>query len=61
MSLSIILLVVAGAVLVLAVAGGFLILRDPEATRRRVEGIFRRAPKPAKAPDRDHYYRPYWS
>ena len=38
-----------------------LALRNPEASKRRVEGIFRRAPKPPKPPSQDHYYRPYWS
>ena len=46
--------------LVLAV-GAAVALRNPEASKRRVEGLFRRAPKPPKPPDRNHYYRPYWS
>ena len=60
MSLSI-LLTVAGAILVLVVAAGALILRDPEASKRRVEALFRRAPKPARPPKASHYYRAYWS
>ncbi|HXK11586.1 MAG TPA: hypothetical protein VMT70_18220 [Vicinamibacteria bacterium] len=55
------LLVVSGALLALVVVAAALVLRDPEASRRRVEGLFRRTPKPAKAPGSDHYYRPYWS
>jgi hypothetical protein len=61
MSLSILLLIVGGAILLLVVAVAVLVLRDPEALKRRVEALFRRAPKPPKAPDRHHYYRPYWS
>jgi len=61
MTLSITLLVVAGAILLLLVAAGALVWRDPEASRRRVEALFRRAPKPPRAPDANHYYRPYWS
>jgi len=61
MSLSITLLIVAGAILLLVVAAGALVLRHPDAAKRRVEAVFRRAPKPPKPPGRDHYYRPYWS
>jgi hypothetical protein len=61
MSLStLILLIVAGLVLALAVVV-FLVLRAPEASKKRVEALFRRPPRPPKAPGRDHYYRPYWS
>jgi hypothetical protein len=62
MDLSIVIpLVVAGALLALLVVVAALVLRDPEASKRRVEALFRRAPKPPKAPGQDHYYRPYWS
>ena len=51
MDLSIVVpLVVAGALLALLVVVAALVLRDPEAARRRVEALFRRAPKPPKAP-----------
>ena len=61
MSLStLILLAVAGLVLALA-AVVFLVLRAPEASKKRVEALFRRPPRPPKAPGKDHYYRPYWS
>jgi flagellar basal body-associated protein FliL len=62
MSLSILLLlIVAGVLLALVVALAVFVLRDPEASKRRVEGIFRRPPRPPKAPGTGHYYRPYWS
>jgi hypothetical protein len=54
-------LLVVGALLALAVVVAVLALRSPEASKRRVEGLFRRAPNPPKAPGPDHYYRPYWS
>jgi hypothetical protein len=62
MSLSIAVpLVVVGALLALLVVVAMLARRDPEASKRRIEALFRRAPKPPKAPGPDHYYRPYWS
>jgi hypothetical protein len=54
-------LAVVGALLALLVVVAVLALRAPEASKRRVEALFRRAPKPPKAPGQDHYYRPYWS
>jgi hypothetical protein len=59
MSLSILVPLVALGFLVVVVA--FLALRDPEASKRRVEALFRKPPKPPKPPGQDHYYRPYWS
>jgi hypothetical protein len=53
-------LVVVGALLGLLLLV-VLALRTPEASKRRVEALFRRAPKPPKAPGQGHYYRPYWS
>jgi hypothetical protein len=61
MSLSITLVVVAGAILALVAGFGVLLLRNPGASKGRVEALFRRAPKPPKPPARNHYYRPYWS
>ena len=62
MSLSIAVpLIVALALVALLSVGAVLVLRDSEASKRRVEGLFRRAPKPPKPPGQDHYYRPYWS
>jgi hypothetical protein len=55
-------LIVAGVLGALAaVAVAFLAWRDPEASKRRVEALFRRPPRPPKTPGQDHYYRPYWS
>jgi len=62
MSLSIAIpLIVAGALLALLIVVAVLVLRDPDASKRGVEGLFRQAPKPPKAPGQGHYYRPYWS
>ncbi len=54
-------LAVVGALLALLLVVAVVALRTPEASKRRVEALFRRAPKPPKAPGQDHYYRPYWS
>jgi hypothetical protein len=54
-------LVVVGALVALLVVAAVLALRDPAASRRRVEGLFRKPRKPARPPGQDHYYRPYWS
>ena len=62
MSLSIAIpLIVVGTLLALLVVVAVLALRDPLTSKRRVEGLFRQAPKPPKAPGQGHYYRPYWS
>ena len=61
MSLSIAVLLIAGTLLALLTVVTVLALRDPAASKRRVEGVFRRAPKPPRLPGEDHYYRPYWS
>ena len=50
MSLSIAVpLIVALALVALLIVGAVLVLRDSEASKRRVEGLFRRAPKPPEA------------
>jgi hypothetical protein len=52
---------VAGGLVTFFALGALLdALDDPEELKRRIEGAFRRPPRPAKAPDADHYYRPYW-
>jgi hypothetical protein len=56
------LLIVVGAVFTLTVLGlAVLTLRDADRTRRRIEQMFRRPPRPPRSPGDDHYYRPYWS
>jgi hypothetical protein len=54
-------LIVAGVLGALAAAAAFLAWRDPAASKRRFEALFRRPRRPPKTPGRDHYYRPYWS
>ena len=55
-------LVVAGAVLALLVlAVVALVVRDPRAAIRRVEGLFRRPLREARKPGPGHYYKTYWS
>lgn len=55
-------LVVVGGALVSLFAVGALFdaLENPGELRGRIEGAFRRPPKPPKTPGSDHYYRPYW-
>ncbi len=60
MSLRIVITLVAVGALALLAAVAALLLRDPGPSRR-IEALFRRPPKPPKAPGPDHYYRPYWS
>jgi hypothetical protein len=54
-------LAVLGVLLALLVVVAVLALRDPAASRHRVEALFRKPRKPPKPPGQDHYYRPYWS
>jgi hypothetical protein len=62
MSLPIVVTLVAvGALLALVVLVAAIARRDPAASKRRVEALFRRPTKPPKPPGQDHYYRPYWS
>lgn len=61
MSLSTLLATLAVLLLLALVAVAVLVLRDPDAARRRVLGLFRRPPAPPKPPGPEHYYRPYWS
>ena len=61
MSLSIAVPLIVGALLALLTVDAVIARRNPEASKRRVEGFFRLAPKPPKPPGQDHYYRPYWS
>lgn len=54
-------------VIVAATLGGlfalgalFDLLENPGDARGRIEGLFRRPPAPARPPDKDHFYQPYW-
>jgi hypothetical protein len=38
-----------------------LVFRDPAATQRRIESVFRRPERPARTAGDEQYYRPYWS
>ncbi len=60
MSLSTIITLVAVGALALVAALAALLLRGP-GPKRRIEALFRKPPRPPKAPGPDHYYRPYWS
>jgi len=56
------LLVVAGGLVSLFAVGAlFDALENPGDLRGRIEGAFRRPPKPPKPPGSDHYYTPYWA
>lgn len=56
------LVVVAGALVSLFAIGAlFDALEHPDALQARVEGVFRRPPRPPRTPGPDHYYRPYWN
>jgi hypothetical protein len=55
------LLVVAAALLAFGIVVlAWRLLRDPAATRRRIEAAFRRPAPPPGTPGHEHYYRPYW-
>ena len=56
------LVLVAGAVVSLFAVGAlFDALDHPGQIRSRIDGVFRRPPRPPKAPGEDHYYKPYWA
>jgi hypothetical protein len=56
-------LVIVGATVagLFAVGALFNALEHPEELKTRVEGLFRRPPKPARPTAPDHYYKPYWN
>ena len=56
-------LVVIGGALVSLFAVGALFdaLDHPQEVRGRIDGAFRRPPRPARRTRPDHYYQPYWS
>ena len=54
-------------VIVAATLGGlfalgalFDLLENPGDARGRIEGLFNRPPAAPRAPDKDHFYQPYW-
>jgi hypothetical protein len=59
--LTLIALAGAGLVAVAVLAVVVMAVANPEAARRRVLSVFRRPPRPPRAPGQDHYYKPYWS
>jgi hypothetical protein len=55
------LVVVGGALATLFGLGAlFNALEHPDELRQRIEGAFRRPPRPPREPAPDHYYRPHW-
>ena len=56
------LVIVAGALVSLFAVGAlFDALENPGDLRGRIEGAFRRPPKPPRPPGSDHYYKAYWA
>jgi hypothetical protein len=56
------LVLVAGALVSLFAVGAlFDALDHPDSIRARIEGAFRRPPRPPRTPGEDHYYKPYWA
>ena len=50
-----------GLVTLFAVGALFDALDHPHEVRGRIDGAFRRPPRPARMTKPDHYYQPYWS
>jgi hypothetical protein len=56
------LVVVGGAIVSLFAVGAlFDALENPGELQSRVEGLFRRPPRPPRTPGPDHYYAPHWN
>jgi hypothetical protein len=53
--------VAGGLVTLFAVGALFDALEHPGELQSRVDGLFRRPPRPPKTPGPDHYYQPHWS
>lgn len=49
-----------GLVAFFAVGAFFEATEEPSELKRRIEGAFRRPPKPAQPIGPDHYYHQYW-
>jgi hypothetical protein len=54
-------LVAGGLVSLFAVGALFDALDNPQDLRGRIEGAFRRPPRPPRQTRPDHYYRPFWA
>jgi hypothetical protein len=54
-------LVLAGVLALAALLVAALAWRRPDQARRLVLALFRRPQRPARAPGKSHYYKPYWS
>lgn len=61
MSLTTLLIAVAALLALVLVVAAVLIFRDPAATQRRIESVFRKPDRPARTAGDEQYYRPYWS
>ena len=56
------LVIVTGALVSLFAVGAlFDALENPGHLRGRIDGAFRRPPKPPRPPGSDHYYKAYWA
>ncbi len=53
-------LLAGGLVTLFAVGAFFYAAEHPDELKTRIEGLFRRPPKPPRVPGRDSYYKPYW-
>ena len=56
------LVVVGGGLATLFAVGAlFDALENPGELQGRVDGLFRRPPRPPRTPGPEHYYQPHWS
>ena len=56
------LFIIGGALVTLFAVGAlFDALDHPKEVRGRIEGAFRRPPRPSRMAGPEHYYQPYWS
>jgi hypothetical protein len=53
-------LVAGGLVSLFALGALFDGLDHPDELKGRIEGAFRRPPRPPRTPGKEHYYRAYW-
>jgi hypothetical protein len=56
------LVVVGGGLATLFAVGAlFDALEHPRELQTRIDGVFRRPPRPPRTPGPEHYYQPHWS